>query len=973
MGGLISHSIGFRCVYYPGSQTPTVSINESANVDRTNASNFTVSGSCSEEGRPVEVSVGRVKAQVDCTNNTWVATLDITGVNQTSSIPITARHSSSDGRSAHRASGSITSNFICPENFVGVPALEGYTTYSFCVSKYEMKNDGSDQAVSQATEDPYTGVSRDDAVAKCTGMGSGYDLLTNDGWQSMARHIELVSDNWGGGNVGSSEGLSQGHAYGVPNEFLAASPDDNKGCYETGSTCDGHTWNQQRRTHTLSNGEVIWDVSGNAWEWVKDDNIGNDSEVYGDNAYMSQVTGTSHTTARSLSRGTTTTPRMAKDQFGPSEDFFSLNSDPHGGLGYGHLNENGGAVIRGGSWESREYAGIFQVSLAHSTDGGLISHSIGFRCVYYPGSQTPTVSINESANVDRTNASNFTVSGSCSEEGRPVEVSVGRVKAQMDCTNNTWVATLDITGVNQTSSIPITARHSSSDGRSAHRASGSITSNFICPENFVGVPALEGYTTYSFCVSKYEMKNDGSDQAVSQATEDPYTGVSRDDAVAKCTGMGSGYDLLTNDGWQSMARHIELVSDNWSGGNVGSSEGLSQGYAYEEPHDVPNGLLAASPDDNKGCYETGSTCDGRTWNKQRRTHTLSNGEVIWDVSGNAWEWVKDDNRDNDSGNSDNDNGVYGDNAYMSQVTRTSHTTARSLSGGTTTTARVAKDQFGPSEDYSSLNVGHRGGLGYGHLNENGGAVIRGGSWESREYAGIFQVSLAHSTDGGLIANSIGFRCVYYPGSQTPTVSINESANVDRTNASNFTVSGSCSEEGRPVKVSVGGVKAQVDCTNNTWVATLDITGVNQTSSIPITARHSSSNGRSAHRASGSITSNFICPENFVGVPPLEGYTTYSFCVSKYEMKNDGSDQAVSQATEVPYTGVVRDEAVAKCTGMGSGYDLLTNDGWQSIARHIELVSDNWSGGNVGSSGGLSQGYAYSVPDDAFNRPLAAKP
>ena len=78
-------------------------------------------------------------------------------------------------------------------------------------------------AVSQAAGAPYTGVNRDDAVVKCTGMGSGYDLLTNDGWQSMARHIELVADNWSGGNVGSSEGLSQGHSYSVPNHVLAAS------------------------------------------------------------------------------------------------------------------------------------------------------------------------------------------------------------------------------------------------------------------------------------------------------------------------------------------------------------------------------------------------------------------------------------------------------------------------------------------------------------------------------------------------------------------------------------------------------------------------------------------------------------------------------------------------------------------------------------------------------------------------------
>ena len=491
----------------------------------------------------------------------------------------------------------------------------------------------------------------------------------------------------------------------------------------------------------------------------------------------------------------------------------------------------------GGSWSSGEYGGIFQVSLANSTDGGLIANSIGFRCVYYPESQTPTVSIDEfENNIDHTNVSSFRVSGSCSEEGRQVEVSVGGVKTQVGCADGAWVAVLDVTGLNKTSGpISITARHSSSDGRSAHIASKSVVNDFICPENFVGVSSLGDYTVNGFCVSKYEMKNDGSGQAVSQAAGVPYTGVRRDEAVTKCAGMGSGYDLLTNDGWQSIARHIELVADNWGGGDVGSSEGLSQGHAYG----VPNQALVASLDDNKGCDGTGQTCDGRTWNKQRRTHTLSNGEVIWDMSGNAWEWVKDDNSDsdsddsdadnsdndgadnsdadnsdndgadnsdadnsdndgadnsdadnsdndgadnsdadnNDADNSDADNGVYGDNAYMSQVTRTSHTTARSLSGGTTTTARVAKDQFGPSGDFSSLNSGHYGGLGYGHLNENGGAVVRGGSWESGNDAGVFQVSLTHSTDGGLIANSIGFRCVYYPKSQLPTVSIDEPENI----------------------------------------------------------------------------------------------------------------------------------------------------------------------------------------------------
>ena len=180
-----------------------------------------------------------------------------------------------------------------------------------------------------------------------------------------------------------------------------------------------------------------------------------------------------------------------------------------------------------------------------------------------------------------------------------------------------------------------------------------------------------------------------------------------------------------------------------------------------------------------------------------------------------------------------------------------------------------------------------------------------------ENTGESSKSLWPLNDGGLIANSIGFRCVYYPGSQTPTVSIDELENINRTNASSFRVSGSCSEEGRQVEVSVGGLKTQVDCVDGSWVAIFDVTGLNKTSgSISITAHHSSSDGRSAHIASESVTNNFICPENFVGVPSLGDYTVNSFCVSKYEMKNDGFGQAVSQAAGTPYTGVSRDDAVS---------------------------------------------------------------
>ena len=362
---------------------PTVSIDDTSlpNIDASNAQSFTVEGTCSEEGEPVMVSVGGVSPETDpdCgTGGSWSVILDVTSLNKTSgAISITANHLSPSGTNAIQASESVTNNFICPANFVGVPSLTGYTTNSFCVMKYEAKNDGSDNAISQAASTPWVSINRSDSITKCQAMGAaGYDLITNDEWQSIARNIELVGSNWANGAVGDAGGLNTGHSDDSPSNTLPANSDDNNACHATGQSCNSNTWHSQKRTHTLSNGEVVWDMAGNVLEYIKDKK---DNTFYGVLSYVSQITDDTHSTSGSLSEGITATSRTAKGHFGPSGNYTTLNSNPYGGLGYNDLTALAITMIRGGRYTQVDLSGLFYIA-----NGGGHPSTTGFRCVYRP-------------------------------------------------------------------------------------------------------------------------------------------------------------------------------------------------------------------------------------------------------------------------------------------------------------------------------------------------------------------------------------------------------------------------------------------------------------------------------------------------------------------------------------------------------------------------------------------------------------
>ena len=154
----------------------------------------------------------------------------------------------------------------CPAGFIVVPGSSTYGTSDFCTMKYEAKRVGSTNVpISQAAGTPWVYISQTDAIANSPNVAgcTGCHLISEAEYLTIAQNVLSVDSNWSGGSVGSGY-ICSGHDDNAPSSALAASSNDSDGYSGTGNTSPSN----QRRTLTLTNGEVIWDMAGNVWDWT---------------------------------------------------------------------------------------------------------------------------------------------------------------------------------------------------------------------------------------------------------------------------------------------------------------------------------------------------------------------------------------------------------------------------------------------------------------------------------------------------------------------------------------------------------------------------------------------------------------------------------------------------------------------------------------------------------------------------------
>lgn len=287
-------------------------------------------------------------------------------------------------------------------------------------------------------------------------------------------------------------------------------------------------------------------------------------------------------------------------------------------------------------------------------------------------------------------------------------------------------STGELTGTIPTSAnSSCTATVSVSDGSHSSGNTEINLSAVTCPSGFVPVTSNSSLGVDSFCVMQYEAKNVGG-VPTSQPETSPWRSISANNAKSECTSLGTGYDLISNYEWMTIALNIESNPQNWTSGVVGNGC-LRRGN---------NGL-------NDACGYDGANPEYGTSRNLKARSRLLNGSVIWDFAGNVAELT-----DWTAGGSYDEAPANCDGAWTEVYWKT-------CSG-------ISNDTFRPENPAGVSGYNSDKGLGRMAVNtySTGGVIRRGGSYTGTVNSGAFSIQINQTTSWS--NSEVGFRCVYRP-------------------------------------------------------------------------------------------------------------------------------------------------------------------------------------------------------------------
>ncbi|MFA5714530.1 MAG: prepilin-type N-terminal cleavage/methylation domain-containing protein [Candidatus Paceibacterota bacterium] len=232
-------------------------------------------------------------------------------------------------------------------------------------------------------------------------------------------------------------------------------------------------------------------------------------------------------------------------------------------------------------------------------------------------------------------------------------------------------------------------------------------------------------TGLGFCVMQWEAKIQGDNNGnqtynaafvpESRSAGTPWVNISQINAIAECKSIGA--HLINNAEWMALARDIESVSSNYTGGV------LNRGNVGD----------TAAGDYNGADPEAGVT-------NALATLTLSNGKTINHFSGNVWEWV--------------DYTISGAGSQPQVPSQTSFGW-QEINAVTDFGNNLGYNNVGPKNTSLNGSTG-AGRIYYQSTYTSERALARGGRWDGGSNAGVFALWLTYSTSG--FYATVGCRC-----------------------------------------------------------------------------------------------------------------------------------------------------------------------------------------------------------------------
>ena len=290
--------------------------------------------------------------------------------------------------------------------------------------------------------------------------------------------------------------------------------------------------------------------------------------------------------------------------------------------------------------------------------------------------------------------------------------------------SNLFVYTPNPAGNTSPQAYRLTATNTSSSYATTNSTQPAIVKTVAsCPTGFIPIPGSGTYGTSDFCAMKYEAKQVGATTTpISTAAGTPWVSISQTTAIANSPNVAgcTGCHLITENEWMTIAQNVLSVPGNWSGGTVGSGN-------------IPRG-------NSNSAAATDASADLTGVNK--RTLTLSNGEIIWDLAGNVWDWT--------AGTDQSPTvqpGITGTGANWREWNTVTNPGTISPNPSATATGITGA---------SSWNSGYGIGMIYSDTEQAGlRGFLRGGNWGSGGYAGVLALNLYGAPSAA--GTDVGFR------------------------------------------------------------------------------------------------------------------------------------------------------------------------------------------------------------------------